>query len=352
MDAAALGGVGSMSNRRNSFVARAAPTAVAAHAPGSKSSNPRGRTSLVLSGLNAQRRHSETSDVSSEDSMSSPDSASDADPAHDVHRGSQLLPPEIGARTLSKGSSHSRRSSLATSESSKSEELNKFSLLEKRLRVETEFHFNAALLKVFDNVVLGPDMNPWEPMTRNEFMYVMKPLKKLSEENLKALFHLDGHRQSDGKAIPQELALRALAGLGYKCRQLKVHLGYRVEEEKPARAKAAAKAKGKTRSTLPANAGLVVAGPSNMQALSDQSDDSHELASSATGTAGTRLTGRDLLMKAVRKVGLTTRLLAKKDTGAGGAASALTVVGNEAADGKPQTSELLEPARRGWAMRC
>ncbi|CAE7569877.1 unnamed protein product, partial [Symbiodinium sp. CCMP2456] len=342
VDATALGGV--TSNRRNSFVARVAPAAVAtARATDSKSSSGHRRGSLALSGLpglNADlgRSRNEPSEAASQGTSSS-GSASETELA--PRRPSQLLPPG-NQRTTSKASqasqasSRSRRSSLATSESSR-EEVKRFSLLEKRLHVETEMQFNAALLKVFDNMVLGPDINPWEPMSRNHFMYVMKPMKKLSEENLKALFLLDGHRQSEGKAIPQELALRALAGFGHGCRELKVHLGYKVEEEsKLPKVKAAAKPKASAEAT-----GLVVAGPSNLQALTE---DGKELPSLAIGT---RLAGKELFAKAVRKVGLTTKLMPKKEAVA---LPALTVVGKEGTEEREASPLQWRPGRKASSV--
>ena len=341
MDATALGGV--TSNRRNSFVARVAPAAVAvARATESKSSSAHGRGSLALSGLNADhlgQSRNEPSEAASQGTSSS-ESGSDADLA--PRRPSQLLPPANGRTTskasqASQASSRSRRSSLATSESSR-EEIKRFSLLEKRLHVETEMQFNAALLKVFDNMVLGPDINPWEPMTRNRFMYVMTPMKKLSEENLKALFHLDGHRQSEGKAVPQELALRALAGFGHGCRELKVHLGYKVEEEsKLPKVKAAAKPKAREAEAT----GLVVAGPSNLQALTE---DGKELPALAIGT---RLAGKELFAKAVRKVGLTTKLMPKKEAVA---LPALTVVGKEGAEEREASPLQWRPGRKASSV--
>ncbi|CAE7915696.1 unnamed protein product, partial [Symbiodinium sp. KB8] len=338
VDATALGGV--TSNRRNSFVARVAPAAVAvARATESKSSSAHGRGSLALSGLNADhlgQSRNEPSEAASQGTSSS-ESGSDADLA--PRRPSQLLPPANGRTTskASQASSRSRRSSLATSESSR-EEIKRFSLLEKRLHVETEMQFNAALLKVFDNMVLGPDINPWEPMTRSRFMYVMTPMKKLSEENLKALFHLDGHRQSEGKAVPQELALRALAGFGHGCRELKVHLGYKVEEEsKLPKVKAAAKPKAREAEAT----GLVVAGPSNLQALTE---DGKELPALAIGT---RLAGKELFAKAVRKVGLTTKLMPKKEAVA---LPALTVVGKEGAEEREASPLQWRPGRKASSV--
>jgi len=343
VDATALGGV--TSNRRNSFVARVAPAAVAtARGTGSKSSNAHGRGSLALSGLNAdhldRRSRNEPSEAASQGTSSSSESGSDT-PVDGAHRRpSQLIPPGANGRTTSKASSRSRRSSLATSESSRSEDVKRFSLLEKRLHVETEMQFNAALLKVFDNMVLGPDINPWEPMTRNHFMYVLKPMKKLSEENMKALFLLDGHRQSEGKAIPQELALRALAGFGHGCRELKVHLGYKVEEEsKLPKVKAAAKPKAAV--TAAEATGLVVAGPSNLQALTE---DGKELPGLSIGT---RLAGKELFAKAVRKVGLTTKLMPKKEAVT---LPALTVVGKEGTEEREASPFQWRPVRKASSV--
>ena len=102
-----------------------------------------------------------------------------------------------------------------------------------------------------------------------------------------------------------------------------------------------AAAKPKAAVTAAEATGLVVAGPSNLQALTE---DGKELPGLSIGT---RLAGKELFAKAVRKVGLTTKLMPKKEAVT---LPALTVVGKEGTEEREASPFQWRPVRKASSV--
>jgi len=137
--------------------------------------------------------------------------------------------------------------------------------------------------------------------------------------------------------------LRAIMGLGYKCRELKKHLGYKVEEVVP---RVKERAKPKAKKPEEKDVGLVVAGPNIQNAEG-------ELELPSVGT-GSRPTGKELFSKAVRKIGSISKMMKSEEKRS--SLPTLAVVGKDSPPDSPtgvrgDDADLSLPPTRGSARR-
>eukprot|EP00930_Biecheleria_cincta_P035700 TRINITY_DN24535_c0_g1_i1.p1 TRINITY_DN24535_c0_g1~~TRINITY_DN24535_c0_g1_i1.p1 ORF type:complete len:2940 (+),score=571.46 TRINITY_DN24535_c0_g1_i1:521-8821(+) len=155
-------------------------------------------------------------------------------PAHDLLRGSPMVQRMIlvtpSQRTSSSAGSTSSAESDADSDSEFEHCCPDASLgkrMTSKLAKEAEEKWTKAMLGTFNQLVLGPEVSPFQPMSRTDFIDSVQRLRQVSADGARALLSLcAGPRPRENAIVaPVDILLRAFGGFGQKYEILKSHLG-------------------------------------------------------------------------------------------------------------------------------
>lgn len=92
---------------------------------------------------------------------------------------------------------------------------------------EAEQKWTKLMVRTFNQLILGPEVSPFQPMSRDYFVASVRRLQQISARGAKALFSLCVGRRprANTKVAPVDILLRALGGFGQKYELLRSKLG-------------------------------------------------------------------------------------------------------------------------------